>query len=119
MSICSFSKRERLSCRRSIELVFKKGKRCSGEGFSLFVLPNDVGRNRFLCTFRRGFGNAVKRNRTRRVFKEIYRQNKHCLKAGFDIVFLLSNSFLKVENDFAVQVVSFLKVLGRAGVLVR
>lgn len=115
MSTCSFSKGERLSIRRSIELVFKKGKRYSNGGISLFVLPNELEHSRFLCTFKRGFGNAVKRNRVRRVFKEIYRQNKDCIKTGFDIVFLLSSAFLKVEDDFAVQVTSFFKMLRRAG----
>ena len=90
MSTCSFPKRERLSSRRSIELVFKKGRRYSSEGISLFVLPNDLGRNRFLCTFKRGFGNAVERNRVRRVSKEIYRFNKNSLKKSFDFVLLVS-----------------------------
>ena len=115
MSTCSFPKRERLSSRRSIELVFRKGRRYSSEGISLFVLPNDLGRNRFLCTFKRGFGNAVERNRARRVFKEIYRQNKACIKRSFDIAVLLSKSFMKMEDGFSVQVMRFFKMLKRAG----
>ena len=115
MSTCLFSKRERLSARSSVELVFKKGKRYSVDGISLFVLPNELGYNRFLCTFRRGCGNAVKRNRARRVFREVYRQNKDCLKTGFDIVVLLSNSFFSIGNSFGVYVALFFKVLRRAG----
>lgn len=115
MSTCSFPKRERLSARSRIELVFKKGRRYSGEGISLFVLPNDLGHNRFLCTFRRGFGNAVRRNRVRRVFKEIYRQHKTCFKTSFDIVVLLSKGFLSAEGSFAMQFVQFFGMLRRAG----
>ena len=115
MSINSFPRRERLSLKVRISQVFKKGRRCSCEGISLFVLPNNAGCNRFLCTFRRGFGNAVERNRVRRVFKEIYRQNKWCLKTNFDIIVLPSNSFLKEKNDFAVQSASFLKILKKLG----
>ena len=117
MSTCSFSRRERLSARRDIELVFKKGKRYSNEGFSLFVLPNGLLHARFLCTFRRGCGNAVKRNRARRVFREVYRQNKDCVKTGFDIVVLISNGFLRLEDSFAVRSTFFFKMLRRAGLL--
>lgn len=117
MSTGSFHKRERLSRRRSIDLVFKKGRRCSSEGISLFVLPNGLGYSRFLCTFKRGFGNAVKRNRVRRVFKEIYRQNKCCLKGDFDIAFLLSSGFLKMEGSFEDYVASFFKLLKRGGLV--
>ena len=117
MSTYSFSKRERLSCRRRIELVFKKGKRYSSEGVSLFVLPNELEYNRFLCTFRRGFGNAVERNRVRRVFKEVYRQNKSSFKTSFDIVFLLSCKSRKVEDDFSMHVESFVKMLRKAGIV--
>lgn len=115
MSSCSFPKRERLSARSSIELVFKKGKRYSVDGVSLFVLPNELGCNRFLCTFKRGFGNAVKRNKVRRVFKEMYRRNKAYIKTSFDMVVLLSNGFLKMEDGFAMYVARFFKVLRRAG----
>lgn len=117
MATFSFSRRERLSCRRSIGLVFKKGKRFSGEGVSLFVLPNGIGCNRFLCTFKRGFGSAVERNTVRRISKEIYRQNKYLLRTGFDIVFLMSSSFLKIESSFTTQKKNFIKMFNRAGLL--
>jgi len=67
-----------------------------------------------MCTFKRGFGKAVERNRVRRVFKEIYRQNKSCFKNSFDIVLLLSKGFSKVDVGFETQVASFVKVFKRA-----
>ncbi len=86
----SISKMERLSDGFVIQTVFKKGSRASVEGATLFVLSNNVGENRFLCTFKHGFGNAVERNRVRRVSKEIYRFNKNSLKKSFDFVLLVS-----------------------------
>jgi hypothetical protein len=55
----------------------------------LFVLKNGLPGNRLAVTFMRKFGNAVKRNRTRRVSREAYRLLKHRLKTGFDLVILV------------------------------
>ncbi len=55
----------------------------------MFVLPNGLSHNRFLCTFKRGFGTAVERNRARRISKEAYRKIKPQLKTGSDIVLLV------------------------------
>jgi ribonuclease P protein component len=55
----------------------------------LFILENGLSGNRLVITFARKFGNAVKRNRTRRVSREAYRLLKNRLKAGFDLVVLV------------------------------
>ncbi|MGP1437642.1 MAG: ribonuclease P protein component [Treponema sp.] len=88
----SLSKTERLSAKPYIKKVFKCGRKVSYMGATLFVLPSDLSYSRFLCTFRRGVGNAVLRNRVRRISKEIYRLNKHVLKNGFDMILLVSSS---------------------------
>ncbi|GHT97115.1 hypothetical protein FACS1894142_0870 [Spirochaetia bacterium] len=45
--------------------------------------------NRIAFTFGRKFGNAVERNRARRVGREAYRYIRHKIKAGFDLVLLV------------------------------
>lgn len=85
-----FSKEMRLSRKSDISRVFKKGKLFRFKDEKLFVLCNGMNLNRFLCTFRRGFGKAVCRNRVRRVSKEVYRSQIGFLKQGFDIVLLAS-----------------------------
>lgn len=85
-----FSRQMRLSRKSDISKVFKKGSLFRFRGERLFVLSNGMDLNRFLCTFKRGFGKAVQRNRVRRLSKEIYRHHKMLLKQGFDIVLLAS-----------------------------
>ncbi len=102
MSDFSLPRTERLSAKSYIKQVFKQGKKVSYRQATLFFLSNGLDYNRFLCTFKRGFGSAVLRNKVRRISKEFYRLNKHKLKSGFDVVLLLgaSNydfSFLKDE----------------------
>ena len=86
----SFPKGMRLSRKSDISKVFKKGKTFRLRDGRLFVLSNGMSLNRFLCTFRRGFGKAVQRNKVRRISKEIYRYQELFLKKGFDIILLVS-----------------------------
>jgi ribonuclease P protein component len=55
----------------------------------LFFLRNGLPQNRVAFTFARKFGNAVERNRARRVSREAYRHMRYRLKGGFDLVLLL------------------------------
>jgi ribonuclease P protein component len=70
-------------------VVFNRGKVVSCRGAKLFVLKNGMSGNRLAVTFARKFGNAVKRNRTRRVSREAYRLLRNRLKTGFDLVILV------------------------------
>jgi ribonuclease P protein component len=80
---------ERLKGRDEIRAVFNRGKVVSCRGAKLFVLKNGVSGNRLAVTFARKFGNAVQRNRTRRVSREAYRLLRNRLKTGFDLVILV------------------------------
>lgn len=72
-----------------IKSVFQDGMKISCRGANLFLLQNGLEYNRFLCTFKRGFGTAVQRNKARRISKEVYRIIKQNLKIGFDIVLIV------------------------------
>ena len=85
----TFPGEERLSTRADIKAVFKNGLKISCRGANLFLSPNGLDYNRFLCTFRRGFGTAVERNRARRISKEAYRLIKHRLKTGMEFILLV------------------------------
>jgi ribonuclease P protein component len=54
--------------------VYRQGKRYEGALMTAFVLPNNLGHNRFGVTAsRKALGNAVQRNRAKRLLKETFR----------------------------------------------
>jgi ribonuclease P protein component len=69
--------------------VFSRGKRFGCRGAKLFVLQNNLAYNRICFTFSRGFGNAVERNRARRLGREAYRLLRPRLRGGFDLILLV------------------------------
>jgi ribonuclease P protein component len=84
-----FTRKERLKGRTEIKEAFARGRKASCPGAKLFVVENGSGKNRIAFTFARKFGNAVERNRSRRLSREAYRLGKVHLKSGFDLVLLV------------------------------
>jgi ribonuclease P protein component len=84
-----FRRECRLKKRGEIRAVFKEGRISACFGAKLFVLKNTVGHTRIAFTFSRKFGNAVERNRCRRVGREAYRHLQRDVKQGFDLALLV------------------------------
>jgi ribonuclease P protein component len=84
-----FRRQEHLKRRTEITRVFKKGKVVGCPGVRLFFLKNALSYNRLVITFARKFGNAVQRNRARRLGREAYRFIREKLKTGYDLVVLI------------------------------
>ena len=87
-------------------------------GAKLFVLKNDLPNNRICFTFSRGFGNAVVRNRARRLSREAYRLLKPRLCAGYDLVlqvFPETEKLPAIKLDDRIRQLEFL--FTRAGLL--
>ena len=58
----------------------------SSSSFVLFGLENDRGVCRLGITVTRKIGNAVRRNRIKRVLREIFRKNRELLRSPIDVV---------------------------------
>ena len=68
--------------RRSADFqkVYRQGKRYDGVLMTAFVLPNKLSHNRFgITASRKAVGNAVDRNRARRLLKETFRLRSRSL----------------------------------------
>ena len=82
----NLTKSERLSKLSDIKRTFASGKRVSIPGAKLVFIANELDYSRFMVTLIRHYGNSIQRNRVKRIGKEVFRLNKHRIRAGFDIV---------------------------------
>jgi ribonuclease P protein component len=81
---------------REFEKVYRKGRRCRSEGYSLIYCPNELGYNRIGISIHRKVKGAVKRNRIKRIIRESFRLQRALYPEHADIVFA-------VRPDFSLQ----------------
>lgn len=84
-----FTRLERVKQSEEIQRLFKKGRSFSTNGAKLFILENNLNYNRIVFTLRRGYGNAVQRNKSKRISREVYRNTKEKLNTGYDLLLLV------------------------------
>lgn len=86
-----FKREEHLKGRSRIRETFGKGKRYFESGLRLFVFKNNLSYNRICFSFASGrkFGNAVARNRAKRLCREAYRLIKERLICGYDLILMI------------------------------
>lgn len=86
---CRFPRKEKLKGRNEIREVFNLRKSVSCSGAKLLTRRNGLSHNRIAFTFARKFGNAVERNCSRRLSREVYRHLRNELRQGYDLVLLV------------------------------
>jgi len=69
--------------------------------------------NRIAFAFSRNFGNAVERNRSRRLSREVYRQFRNRLRKGYDLVLLVYPG----RDEFSARREQMQTLFTRAGLL--
>lgn len=75
-----------LSENKQFKLLYNRGKSFVYPFFVLYIRPNRFPYNRLGITVGKKVGNAVKRNRAKRVIKEAYRLLETELCIGYDFV---------------------------------
>jgi len=106
-----FPGKEKLKGRDEIRDVFNRKMCVSCSGAKLFMLRNGLSYNRIAFTFTRKFGNAVKRNYSRRLSREVYRHLRNELRTGYDLVLLVYPG----QDAFSVRMDQLQKLFSRAG----
>jgi ribonuclease P protein component len=67
---------------KDFQKVYRQGKRYDGALMTAFVLPNNLSHNRLGVTAsRKALGNAVQRNRAKRLLKETFRLKRSLLNS--------------------------------------
>lgn len=96
----SFPKEERILKQEDFARVRKLGKRVSTKSFTLFFLPNGLDRRRLGLSVSARVGNAVVRNRLKRLLREFFRLNKAAFPPSADVLISVkSPNFIKGLKD--------------------
>ena len=99
----ALARRERLRRRPEFLKVQQQGTRIRGRYLTLFTLPNGLEQSRLGIIATRKLGGATRRNRAKRMMRELFRRRKG--EPGFDVVALLRPGFSDVafptlETDY-------------------
>ena len=73
--------------------VYRQGRRLKGAGFSLIFLANDHSGSRLGISVHRMLRGAVRRNRIKRIVREVFRLNRDLFPQASDIVFTVGPNF--------------------------
>lgn len=101
---------------KSFQSVYRAGKSYANRQLVLYVLPNKSGSRRVGFAAGKKLGNAVIRNRVKRLLRETYRLNQHRLCSGVDIIIVGRQTLIKEKLPAVIS--SFIHLSGRAGILV-
>lgn len=82
----SYRKSERVTNRSDYKAIYNKGVWSSSQHFTSVICSNEQGIKRLGITVTKKTGNAVKRNRIKRLIREFFRLNKDLFPAGHDVV---------------------------------
>jgi ribonuclease P protein component len=113
----SFPKRKRLVSNRQFKSVLAEGVGRSNGLLTLYMAENDCGYPRLGVSVGKSCGNAVARNRLKRLIREAFRQNQDRIPPKFDYVLMISPKYSRRLNEASeakelVKHLSFEKVQG-------
>ena len=96
-------KEHRLRKRREFQVVYNKGKRIQGRFMTAFIMPSETSFQRIgITASKKAIGNAVQRNRTRRLLREAFRLSTlelNELDQKYDWVLNARKHLLKVKLE--------------------
>ncbi|MBS4030434.1 MAG: ribonuclease P protein component [Clostridiales bacterium] len=106
-------KQRRITKNREYQNVFQQGVSTASRGLVLYQMANGLPLNRTGFVTSKKLGNAVVRNRARRLLREAYRIYAGDIKTGYDLVFIARPS--AATFDFKQAAAEMKRLLQRGG----
>jgi len=78
--------------------VYRQGRRQKGSGFTVISRANGLADRRLGISVHRMIRGAVRRNRIKRILREVFRLNRHLFQPSSDIVITVSPDFRYVST---------------------
>jgi ribonuclease P protein component len=95
----SFPKSSRLISNKQFKAVMSGGVRASDGPVILYICENKNGHNRLGISIAKASGNAVVRNRLKRLNRESFRLNQHQIPSDFDYLLIISPKWSKKLDE--------------------
>ena len=113
MNRYALPKTDLLKTTGEFQRVYRGGRRIWGNGFAIIFLPTEGGRCRLGISVQKKTGNAVRRNRIKRLFREVFRLNRTLFPVSCDIVFTVRPGF--IDTNMCTVQTNVAKLLGGDG----
>lgn len=109
----NLTKNQRLRTTTQFRLCYDGGVRSGDDHLLVFVRNNDTTTSRLGVSVSKKHGNAVARNRKKRLLREAFRLSQHKLPPGVDFVLVPRQRSDSSLADFAESLVRLASKLGR------
>ena len=83
---------ESLKKNKDFQVVYKKGKSFGNKYLVMYVLPNELGKNRIGISVSKKVGNSIVRHHLTRLIRESYRLHEEQFQCGYDVVIIARTS---------------------------
>ena len=83
---------ESLKKNRDFQYVYKNGKSFANKCLVMYVIPNELNKNRLGISVSKKVGNSVVRHHLTRLIRESYRLQEDMFNSGLDIVVIARNT---------------------------